>query len=169
LRAVGRVADLEGDAERVLQLLDGLLLVPEQEVEDAEVVQEPADVDGVVDRLVDLDRPLRVRTRLRPAAVPLRDERGLEMRVCDGFLVARRLRELERTLDVLARRLPVAVAAVAARAPLKDVRAKPVAALARPVGELERGAEVLERLLDVVQLVAAAREAVEHLGAVDVP
>jgi hypothetical protein len=54
----------------------------------------------------------------------LGDERRLEVRVRGRLLVAGGLGELEGPLDVLARRLPVAAAAVAAGAPAEDVGAQ---------------------------------------------
>src|SRR5919108_516032 len=160
--------------ERLLGLVETSLLeqgAAEDELGVAdlvEVVQEPADVDGIVDRLVELLRALRMLARAWPVAVPLGDERGLEVGVGDSLVVAHRLGELERTLDVLARGLPVAVTAIAARAPLEDVRAEAVAALARVVDELERGREVLQRAVDVRELVVAAPEPVQDLRPVDV-
>ena len=58
--------------------------------------------------------------------VALGDQRGLEVRLAERARVVHRLRELERALDVLARGLVVALAAVAARAPREDVRAEQV-------------------------------------------
>src|SRR5438270_5052646 len=127
---VDRLADVERDPEGLLEERDGLLGVAEHERQPAEVVEQAADVERIVDRLVELLRALPERAGAAPLAGALRDERSLEVDVCDRLVVAQRLGELERALDVLACRLPVALAAVAARAPLQDVRAEPVAALA---------------------------------------
>jgi len=101
-------------------------------------------------------------------AVALRDDRGLEVDVAEGPLVAESLRELERALDVLARPLPVALAAVAARAPREDVRPEQVARHAGPLGERQRLAEEADRGRDAGKLVAADADAVHQVGAVDV-
>ena len=112
-------------------MLDRLLLVSEEEREAAEGEQEPADVSLVVQLLVELLGPLRVAARQDPVALPLGDERRLEVRVGDRPAVAQVLRELERALDVLVRGDVVALAPVAARAPAEDVGAEQVAREAR--------------------------------------
>ena len=72
------------------------------------------------------------------------------------------------SLDVLARRLEVALAAAAARAPAEDVGPEQVAREARAVGERERLVEERDRRRDARELVAADAEPEEDVGAVDV-
>ena len=90
------------------------------------------------------------------------------MDVRGDVLVADRLRQLERALDVLARGLEVPPALVAARAPLEDLGPQPVAREARALGELEGEREERGRGGDLVQLHPHAAEPVERLGAVAV-
>ena len=116
-------------------MLDGILLVSQEERQTAEHEQEPADVALVVQLLVELLRPLRVAARENVVALPLRDERGLEVRVRDRRAVAELLRELERALDVVVCGDVVAQPAVTARAPLQDVRAEQVARQTGTLGE----------------------------------
>ena len=123
-RRVLVAADLERDRERVLQVLDRLLGLAEQELDAAEVVQQPADVRAVGELLVLRLRLLGVRARKHPVAVALGEHRRLEVRLSEGTCVVHRLGELERALDVLARGLVVALAPVAARAPREDVEPK---------------------------------------------
>ena len=68
-------------------------------------------------------------------ALPLRDERRLEVGVRDRGAVAQVLRELERALDVVACGDVVAQPAVTARAPLQDVGAEQVARQPGTLGE----------------------------------
>jgi hypothetical protein len=110
----------------------------EQEREAAQVVEKPADALPVGDVLVDRLRTLGVRARQDPLALSLGDERGLKEDVRDGLPVVQALGQLERALDVLAGRLPVALAAVAAGAPLEDVCAQPIAGEPGAVGERDR-------------------------------
>jgi len=141
---LGLVADLERDLDRVREKLHGLLGIPERMVQQAEVVQQPADRGAVVQLFVVAARPLRVLPREQPAALPLGDERRLEVRLGGGALVVGGIGELECPLDVLAGREPVALAAVAAGTPVEDVCAEQVARQAgsskagRTVTELER-------------------------------
>ena len=128
-------------ANASLQPLDRLVGLAEQELEPAEVVEQPADVAAVVQLLVRRLRPLGVRARQHPVPVALGDQRGLEVRLARGAHVVHRLGELERELDVLARRLVVALAAVAARPPGEDARPEEVGRERRPVEQLERLAE----------------------------
>ena len=88
----------------------------------AEVVQQPADVRAVGELLVLRLRLLGVRAGEHPVPVALGEHRRLEVGLAEGARVVHRLGELERALDVLARRLVVALAAVAARAPREDVQ-----------------------------------------------
>ena len=123
--------ELERDRERLLEVLDRHLGLAEQELEAAEVVQQPADVGAVGELLVLRLRLLRVGAREHPVAVALGEERRLEVRGAERTRVLERLGELERALDVLARGLVVALAAVAARAPREDVQAQLVGRQAR--------------------------------------
>jgi hypothetical protein len=111
---IGAVADLEENPVGVLQVLDRLLGLPELEIESAEVVQELADVRLVGELLVLRLGALRVRAGKHPVPGALGDERSLEIVVSDRAPVVQALCELERALDVLTRRFPVALASVAA-------------------------------------------------------
>src|SRR5581483_832409 len=82
-RGLVAVADLAGDRERLLEALDRPLGLAEQEVEDAEVVQQAADVRAIGQLLVRRLRPLRVRPREHPLPVALGDERSLEVRLAE--------------------------------------------------------------------------------------
>src|SRR4029453_15642394 len=82
--------------------------------------------------------------------------------------VVQRLSELERALDVLARRLEVALPAVAPRAPAEDVAAEQVARQLRRLRELQRLAEERNRGRDAGEVVAADAHPEEHLRTVDV-
>src|SRR5579862_483018 len=108
-RGLVTVADIEGDRERLLEALDGLLRLPEQELEDAEVVEQPPDVRAVRQLFVGGLGALCVRPGEDPLPVALGDERGLEVRLAEGARVVERLGELERALDVLARGFEVAL------------------------------------------------------------
>ena len=120
------------------------------------------------DLLVERLGLLRVRARQNPAALALGDERRLEVRLRHRVAVVDRVRELERALDVLAGRLEVALALVAARAPFEDQRPKPVARHAGLVGELQRLREQADRGRDRGKVVAAGAEAEEHVRAIHV-
>ena len=76
--------------------------------------------------------------------------------------------ELERRLDVLARRLEVALATTAARAPAEDVGAEEVAGQVGAARQGERLVEERDRRGDARELVAAHAEAEEQVGPVDV-
>ena len=168
---LGRIVvatDLERDRERMLQVLDRPLGLAEQEVEPAEVVQEPADVGAVGELLVLRLCLLGIRAREHPVAVALGEHRGLEVRLPERPAVLHRVGELERALDVLARCLEVALPAVAARAPREDREPELVARHARPLGERERLVEERDRRGDALQQAAADADPVEHLGAIDV-
>ena len=165
---LGVAALVEQDAVGALQVLDRALGLAELEVEAAEVVQQAADVALVVELLVVGLRALRVAAREHPVAHALGDERGLEVDVRHRAVVVERLRQLERALDVLARGLEVALAAVAAGAPAEDLGAKQVARQLRALGELERLAEQRDGRGDARKVVAADADAEEHLRAVDV-
>src|SRR3954465_14285709 len=104
----------------MLQMLDGLLGLPEEELEPPEVVQEPADVRAVRELLVLRLRLLGVGAGEDPVTVALCEHRRLEVGLTERTCVVHRLGELERALDVLARGLVVPLAPVAARAPRKD-------------------------------------------------
>src|SRR5213075_1369392 len=75
---------------------------------------------------------------------------------------------LECPLDVLAGRLPVALASVAARAPVEDVAAELVAGQARAIGELQRGGEQRDRGRDAREVVAAYPHSEQHVRAIEV-
>ena len=119
--------------------------------------------------LVDHLRLLRVRARGDPLAPPLgRRGRPGSRRPRSPRRSSSASRQLERALDVLARRLPVPLAPVAARPPAEDPRPEPVARDPRPLREVERLGEERQGRRDRGEPVAAAPEAEEHLGAVDV-
>ena len=86
----------------------------------------------------------------------------------DGAPVVESLGELERALDVLARGLEVALAAVAAGAPAEDVRAQQVARHPRALGERQRLVEEADRRGDALKLVAADAEPEEHVRPVEI-
>ena len=155
-------------ANASLQARDRLLGLAEQELEPAEVVQQPADVQPVGQLLVLRLRPLGVRAGEHPVPVALGDQRGLEVGLAERARVVHRLGELERARDVVARGLVVALAAVAARAPREHVRAQQVGRERRAVGERERLAEERDRGRDARDQVAADAEPEEHLGAVEI-
>ena len=127
LAGVGVVADVERGSERVLQEHDCLVRLSEQVVEAAEVTQEPRAGGAVGELLVVLLRPLGVLPGEDPMPLTLGEERSLEVEVGEGPRTVHALRELERPLDVFARRLEVALTAVTARAPVQDRRAQLVA------------------------------------------
>ncbi len=151
-------SELERDRERLLEQLHRLLGVPEQEVEPAEVVRELADVDAIGELRVSLPRPLGVVARQHPVPFAVGDERSLEVGSADRAEIVDAARQLERTLDVVACSLVVALTLPAPRAPGKDVRLERVARQARTLGQPERLVEQRERRLDAVELVAAAAE-----------
>ena len=73
LRRVGGGVELERGRDGTLQVLDRLLLPSEQEVEPAEVVEQPAGALAVADALEDLARLLGVEAREQRLAGALRD------------------------------------------------------------------------------------------------
>src|SRR5205085_1989110 len=108
------------------------------------------------------------RARAQPLPVALGDDRRLEGDVRDRERVVEAIRELEGALDVFAGRLEVALAARAARTPLENVGAQPVARKSGTVGELERLGQQRVRARDRRQLVAADTHAIEHVRSLDV-
>src|SRR5207247_8797200 len=74
----------------------------------------------------------------------------------------------ERALDVLARRVEVALAAVAPRAPAEDLGAKQVTRKVRDLCELKSLAEEADRGRDAREVVAADAHPEEHLRPVNV-
>src|SRR6201989_2238762 len=135
---IGVAPQIERDRERLLQQLHCLLRVAEQEVEPAEVVRELADVDAIRKLRVGLARALGVVPGEHPVAFAIGNERSLEVRGTDRAQILDAPGKLECALDVVARRLEVALALPAARAPREDVRLERVARQARPLGEPER-------------------------------
>ena len=119
------------------------------------------------DLLVDRLGLLGVRAGLNPVARALGDQRVLEVHVRHRVAVVQPLRKLERALHVLLRGLVVARLAIAARAPLEDVRAE-VVGDGRALDELEGLRVQGQGRGERIQLDAAAAEVVEHLRAVDV-
>src|SRR5947207_198759 len=111
---------------------------------------ELADVRAVGERLVRAAGALGVRAGEDPVALAVGDERRLEERVPDGARIVGVLRELERALDVLARRFVIAHAPPAARAPREDVRPERIGRHARALGETERLVQQPERRLDAI-------------------
>src|SRR5205807_10363448 len=106
-------ARLQRDPIGILEEADRLFGPAEEVGEPTEVVQQPADVRLVGELLVTGPRALGIRPREHPVAFALSDQRRLEVDVRDGALVVDALRELERALDILAGRLPVALATAA--------------------------------------------------------
>src|SRR5439155_16570280 len=111
---------------------------------------------------------LGVRAGQDPVALPVGDDRSLEVDVRGRALVVQALGELERALDVLPRGLEIPAPSVAARPPGEDVGAKVIRRNLGPLGQLERLIEEAERRLDAVELVACDSEAEEHVGALDI-
>ncbi len=107
-------------------MLDGLLLVSQEERKATECEQEPADVTLVIELLVKVLGALRVSARLDPVTLALRDQRRLEIGIRNRPAVAQILRELEGALDVLVRCDVIALKPVAAGAPPEDVGAQQV-------------------------------------------
>ena len=173
LRRVGVVPEVEGDAERFLEVRDRLVGLPERERQAADVVVQPPDVPVLGEILVDRLGLLGVLAREHPVALALGEQRGLEVRVRHRRRSSTPHGELERALDVFLRRLEVALPAVAPRARLEDLRTEEVAREPGALGELERRAEQRERRRDARELVAgdvpssettSARSTSEKLG-----
>src|SRR4029450_11814941 len=99
----------------------------EEEADPAEVVQHLADGRAVGDLFELRLGLLGVLPGEDPLALPLGHERRVEVDAGDGAGVVESLRQLERALEILARRLVVALAPVAARAETEDLGAGPVA------------------------------------------
>jgi hypothetical protein len=127
LRSVGGRVGIQRSRVRGLQVLDGSLLVSQEEREAAQHEMQAPDVPFVVHLLVQLLRPLRVAAGKNVVALPLRDQRGLEIVVGHGSAVADRLGELEPAIRVVPGRDVVAHAPMTARAPVQDLRAELVA------------------------------------------
>src|SRR5215210_3606467 len=108
-------------------------------------------------------RMLRVPASEHPVALALREDRGLEVQMRDRLGIPDTLRELERALDVLARSLVVALAAIAAGAPVEDVRDQEVGREARALGQRERLVEQGERGRVALEQVPADTHPVQHL------
>src|SRR6185503_19883924 len=100
---------------------------------------------------------LRVAAGEYPVAHALGDHRSLEVRAGHRLLVAEILRELKRALDVLARRLEVTLAAIAARAPAEDLGTQQVARQIRALGDGECLAEQRDGRRDARKVVATDR------------
>src|SRR5438105_4159888 len=81
LERLGGATDLEVEAERFLEQRDGLVRMPEQEVDPAQVVHQATEIAAIGDLLVDRPRPLGVRTCEHPVALAVGDDRGLEVDV----------------------------------------------------------------------------------------
>ena len=95
-------------------------------------------------------------------------ERGLEECVCDPARVIGRFRELQRPLDVLRGRDPVAVAPVAPRPPVEDVGTESVQIGRRVVREDESLVEEADRLADARLRVADDADEEYDLRPIDV-
>jgi hypothetical protein len=126
LGGIGVVAGVERGRDGALQVDDRTVRVSEQEGQAAEVVQHARRVVGVAVELVELVRLLGVAASEEELTAALRDQRPLEGEVSDGAPVPGGVGELEPALDVAARRVPVALALVAAAAPLEDACPEPV-------------------------------------------
>src|SRR5215210_1609516 len=107
-------AVLEEHLERLVQLLDRLLGLPEGEVDAAEVVEDAADGCAVGDLLELRLRLLGVLAGEHPLALALGDERRLEVHARDGARVIEALGQLERALEILTRGLEISLAPVTA-------------------------------------------------------
>ncbi len=121
-------------------------------------------VTVVADDLVEVAGGLGVPPCEHEAALPVGHERGLQVDLRPAPLVSEGVDELEGTLDVLAGSLVVALPAVAARAPLVDVRAQPVVRLVGLVEQLERPGKLGVRGRHRRERVAADRCQVRDLG-----
>ena len=122
----------------------------------------------VVELLVDRLCLLRVLAGEHPVACLLCDPRSLEVRTGDDARVVHRPRELDRALDVLARRLVVGLPPAAPGAPRENPRTEEVARQPRPVGELERLVEQRDRGGNAGDPIAAAAEPEQDVRPVDV-
>src|SRR4051794_25836595 len=87
-------AGLERHRDRMLEVLDRLLRLAEQELEAAEVVEQPRDVRAVGQLLVLRLRLLGVGAGEHPVPVALGEQRGLEVRRSERTRVVRRLGQL---------------------------------------------------------------------------
>ena len=140
----------------------------QEEVEPAEVVQQPAEIAPIRKLFVGGLRTLRIGAGENPVPFAIGDDRRLEVDVGRGALVVQALGELQCTLDVLTSRLEVAPAPVAAGAPGEDVRTQLIGADLGALGQLQRFVEQADRGLDAVQLVAPDAESKDHVGALDI-
>src|SRR6266576_2294083 len=152
VRRLSIVADLQGDANCVLQERECVFWMSEQEVDATEVVQQPAEIAAVGQLLVCSLGALRVRPREHPVAFAIGDDRRLEVDVRGSARVVQALRELECALDVLTRGLEVAATPVAPRTPGKNVRAELIGGNLGLLRDLERLVEQRDRGLDAVEL-----------------
>ena len=168
LRGVRVAPDLERNGESLLEERDRLVRIPEQEGQPTERGQELARVRPVLDLLVQGLGLLRIGTGGHPLPPPLRDERAEEVRVGGCPRVVERLCELERPLDVLPGRLPVALPSIAAGPPPEDARPQTIARDPGSLGEVERLGEERERRRDRGEAVAATAEPEEDFGAIHV-
>ena len=109
---------------------------------------------------------MRARTH---RTLALSDEGSLEERVGGATRVGARLRELQGALDVLLRGNPVAVAAMAASAPVEDVRPQTIGSRARALGEDEGLVEEHDGLGDARLVVADDADEEHDLRPVAVP
>ena len=148
---------VDEDRERLLELRDRRVVVAERVVEAGEVVEHASLGDDVADRLEQVARCLGVAAREHPAPLPLGDEGRLQVHLRAPPGVVECLDELEGAIDVLAGCFPVALAPVAPRAPLVDVRAQPVVRLLGLVEQRQRARELDVRSRHRRERVAAHR------------
>jgi hypothetical protein len=141
LREVGVAPRLGGSLRGSEEMLLGLLGVAEQEVDAAEVVEDPGGGEHLAVLAVQLERTLGVEARDEPFLPPFRDERRLEERVRLRGLVARARRELEGPFGVARRCVPVPPELMAARPPFVDVGGEHGARLRRLLVQVEGAGE----------------------------
>ena len=142
--------------------------MPEEEIDAAEVVHQPAEVLPVGQLLVNRTGALRVRAGKDPVALAVGDDRSLEEHVRRRLAVVQPFCELERTLDVLARGLEITTPAVAAGTPREDVRAEVIRRQLAAFGKDHRLVEQVDRGLDARKLVARNSESVEDVCALEI-
>src|SRR6266516_595936 len=108
------VADLERDADRVLEEVHGLFGMAQEEVYPPEVVEQAAEIAAVRQLLVGGLGALGIGTRENPVTLAIGDDRRLEVDVGGRALVVQALGQLERAFDVLAGGLEVATPPITA-------------------------------------------------------
>ena len=122
-----REVEVDEDLECLAQLRDRGFGIAEEVVEARDVVEQTGDGGAVVEPGKQRHRLFRVPAGEHPLPFALGDERCLEQRVGRLSGVGSGVGELERPVDVLPSRRPVAQSPVAAGPPVEDVGTQPVA------------------------------------------